>query len=112
MAVRSQRVQSAGLSLGAASLVSPPLKGSRWDSTFAAAWRLYRWSIATGGLDLVDGLGYAAAGTGGLLIDGNTYLTQSTDDYSETTVVNMSDPSGPKLGLTAPGYTYTVLRVR
>ncbi len=85
---------------------------SVWDVAFAEAWLWYRWDFDTNQLTPVDGLGYSAGGGGGLYIDGKTYLTQSTADYSRTTLVDMSDPAGPKLGLTANGYTYTVLRAR
>jgi hypothetical protein len=45
-------------------------------------------------------------------VDGKVYGTETTADYSETTLIELTADGGPRRALTAPGLLHGVTRVR
>jgi hypothetical protein len=77
-----------------------------------AAWRFWRIELGADGeatqVKLPPGAGTLRA----FSVDGVTYATDAREDYSSTTLINMSGHEKPAPGLSVPGNVAGVVRVR
>jgi hypothetical protein len=80
------------------------------DLTGAEAWRWWRLDLDALMASPSD-LAPSAAGATELQIDGVVYTSLSKQDFSETTLIEMTAPGGPRPGLAARGYLHNGLRV-
>jgi hypothetical protein len=83
-----------------------------WELTGQPAWRWVRWDIAQ---DRVEPVGSLSPSTSDVLwfrVDGKVYGTETTADYTETTLIELTAEGGPKRALTVPGFLHGIVRVR
>jgi hypothetical protein len=83
-----------------------------WELTGQAAWRWVRWDIAEESVEAVESLPPSTSDVVWFRVDDKVYGTQTTTDYSETTLIELTAEGGPKRGLTSPGFLHGVVRVR
>jgi hypothetical protein len=81
------------------------------EVTGAQAWRWWRLDLDARTAAPLDGLAPSAAGGTEIAIDGTVYTALSKQDFSETTLIDLAAPEGPRLGLVARGYLDGGLRV-
>ncbi|MDQ2643174.1 MAG: DUF4374 domain-containing protein [Myxococcota bacterium] len=83
-----------------------------WELTNQSAWRWLRWTPSTGGVLPVDALDPSTSDVLWFRLDGKVYGTETTEDYSETTLIELTADGGPRRALTAPGFLHGVARIR
>jgi hypothetical protein len=83
-----------------------------WELTGQLAWRWVRWTPGTGELSPVDALEPSTSDVRWFRVDGKVYGTETTADYSETTLIELTAEGGPRRALTAPGFLHGVARIR
>ncbi|WP_437675088.1 hypothetical protein [Sorangium sp. So ce131] len=83
-----------------------------WDLTGQKAWRWWRWDTAANEAAPVDELSPGTSDVSWFQIDGRVFGTETTDDYAETTLIELTAEGGPKRGLTTPGFLHGVAKVR
>jgi hypothetical protein len=81
------------------------------DVTGAEAWRWWRLNLDELTAAPVTALAPSAAGGTEIAIDGKVYTSLSREDFSETTLIDLAAPEGPRPGLVARGYLDGGLRV-
>jgi hypothetical protein len=82
-----------------------------WKLTGQAAWRWLRWDVATGTTTPVD----LAPSTSDVLwfqVGDRVFGTETSPDYAQTTLIELTAPGGPRRALTAPGFLHGVARIR
>lgn len=83
-----------------------------WELTGQAAWRWLRWDAGAPAASPVTALDPGTADVLWFEIDDRVFGSQTTADYSQTTLVELTAAGGPKPALTAPGFLHGVARVR
>lgn len=83
-----------------------------WELTSQAAWRWVLWDTATGGLTKIKSLPPSTSDVLWFEVDGKTYGSETREDYSKTTLIELTASGGPKEALTAPGFLHGVARIR
>jgi hypothetical protein len=83
-----------------------------WELTSQSAWRWLSWTPGTAELSPVDALEPSTSDVLWFRVDGKVYGTETTADYSETTLIELTAPGGPRRGLTAAGFLHGVARIR
>lgn len=81
------------------------------DLTGQAAWTWWRWDLASGAAAPIESLAPSTADVLWFEVDGRVYGTQSTEDYSQTTLIELTSEE-PQTALTVPGFVHGVARVR
>lgn len=94
------------------SLATGEAPAATWELTSQAAWRWWRWDPQANTSELMTELPPSTADVSWFQADGRVWGTQTTPDYSETTLIDLSHASGPRRGLTAPGFLHGVTRLR
>jgi hypothetical protein len=93
-------------------LGSVPDGALTWELTSQLAWRWLRWTPSTGELSSVESLPPSTSDASWFRVDGRAFGTETTPDYSETTLIELTAEGGPRHALTAPGFLHGVARVR
>lgn len=83
-----------------------------WEITGQLAWRWVRWNVDTDAITPVTELEPSTADVVWFEVDGRMFGTETTADYSETTIIDLTAEGGPQRGLTAPGFLHAMARVR
>ncbi len=83
-----------------------------WELTGQAAWTWWRWDVESGDASLIEELAPSTSDVLWFQVDGRIYGTETTEDYSTTTLIDLTAEGGPKPALTAPGFVHGVARVR
>jgi len=83
-----------------------------WELTSQSAWRWLRWDVATGDVTDVDPLDPSTSDVLWFRVSGKVYGTETTADYSETTLIELTAEGGPRRAMTAPGFLHGVARIR
>jgi hypothetical protein len=83
-----------------------------YDLTGQAAWHWVRWTPASNTIESIDSLDPSSSDVLWFEIDGKIYGSQTTTEYTETTLIELTAEGGPRVGLTAPGFVHGVARVR
>ncbi len=83
-----------------------------WDLTGEAAWHWWRWDVETGTATELAELAPSTADVVWLQVDGRVYGTATTEDYAETTLIDLTSGTAPVTGLTTPGFLHGVARIR
>jgi hypothetical protein len=83
-----------------------------YDLTGQSAWRWMRWDVATNNVEAIASLDPSTSDVLWFQLDGHVYGTETTADYSETTLIDLTAEGGPKRELTAPGFLHGVARIR
>lgn len=83
-----------------------------WEITGQVAWRWVRWDIVSGEVTSIDELEPSTSDVLWFDVDGAIFGTETTADYSETTLIELTASDGPKRALTAPGFLHGVAKVR
>ncbi|HUF98827.1 MAG TPA: hypothetical protein VMM60_11930 [Ilumatobacter sp.] len=83
-----------------------------WELTSQSAWRWLRLTPGTGELSPVDALEPSTSDVLWFRVDGKVYGTETTADYSETTLIELTAEGGPRRALTAPGFLHGMARIR
>lgn len=94
------------------SLAEVDPEGYTWGITGQLAWRWSKWEV---GSDLVTPIAALEPSTADVVwfeVDGRVFGTETTEDYSETTLIELTAEGGPKAQLTAPGFLHGLARVR
>src|SRR5690606_36833883 len=86
--------------------------GFTWETTGQVAWHWLRWDVESDEVVRVSELEPATADVVWFQTDGHVYGMQTTDSYSESTLIELSAKSGPERRLVAPGFLHGVTRVR
>jgi hypothetical protein len=82
-----------------------------WNITGQAAWRWWRWDISSGTAGDA-GLEPSTADVLWFEVEGRVFGTETKEDYSDTTLIELNAEGGPRRALTAPGFLHGVARVR
>jgi len=93
-------------------LASPTAPMVTWELTGRAAWRWWQWAPADDGASWVEALPPSTADVLWFQVDGRVYGTETTEDYSTTTLIDIGAESGPDRLLTVPGFLHGVSRIR
>jgi hypothetical protein len=88
-----------------------PAQATVSEVTGAAAWRWWRLDLDRLEARPLD-LAPSAAGATELAIDGATFTSVSAADFSQTTLIEMTAPGGPRPSLTLRGFVHSGLRLR
>lgn len=83
-----------------------------YELTGQAAWRWARFVPGTDELTVLDGLEPSTSDVLWFQIDDRVYGTETTADYSETTLLELTAEGGPRRALTAPGFLHNAARIR
>jgi hypothetical protein len=83
-----------------------------WELTSQSAWRWLRWTPGTAELSPVAALEPSTSDVLWFRVDGKVYGTETTANYSETTLIELTAAGAPRRALTAPGFLHGVARVR
>jgi hypothetical protein len=83
-----------------------------WELTSQSAWRWLSWTPGTAELSPVAALQPSTSDVLWFRVDGKVYGTETTADYSETTLIELTAAGGPRRALTAPGFLHGVARIR
>ena len=83
-----------------------------WELTSQSAWRWLRWTPGTAELSPVAALEPSTADVLWFRVAGKVYGTETTADYSETTLIELTAAGGPRRALTAPGFLHGVAKIR
>lgn len=83
-----------------------------WELTGQAAWRWVRWDVTTDSVSALDELEPSTSDVLWFEVDGRVYGTETTDDYAETTLLELNAEGGPRRAMTAPGFVHGVARIR
>lgn len=94
------------------SLAEVDTEGYTWGITGQLAWHWSRWDVTSNSATRLAGLEPSTADVVWFEVDGRVYGTETTDDYSETTLVELTAEGGPKAAMTAPGFLHGLARVR
>jgi hypothetical protein len=94
------------------SLATVASDDNTWDLTGQLAWTWWRWDVASNAAAPVPELAPATADVLSFEVEGRVFGAQTTADYSETTLVELTAAGGPKTALTAPGFLHGVARIR
>jgi len=86
--------------------------GATWETTGLVAWRWLRWEAGTDDVETVSELEPATSDVVWFQTDGRVYGMQTTDTYSESTLVELGGAGGPEDRIVAPGFLHGVARVR
>lgn len=82
-----------------------------WELTSQAAWRWLRWDPSASEPAQLSDMTPSTADVSWFQVDGRVYGSETTPDYSQTTLIELS-AEGPIRALTAPGFLHGVARVR
>jgi hypothetical protein len=83
-----------------------------WEFTGQSAWRWLRWDPSTNeAVPMVD-ISPSTADVTWFQVDGRVYGSETTPDYSETTLIDLAADGGPTRSITVPGFVHGVTRVR
>ena len=83
-----------------------------YELTGQSAWRWARWDVAANEISRIATLAPSTSDVLWFEVDGHVYGTETTPDYSATTLVDLTAEGGPKRGLTVPGFLHGVARIR
>jgi hypothetical protein len=89
-----------------------PAGAATWELTGQAAWRWSRWNLTSNELVSIDDLQPSTADVLWFETGGKVYGTETSADYSETTLIELTAEGGPRRALTAPGFLHGLARVR
>jgi hypothetical protein len=83
-----------------------------WELTGQAAWRWLRWTPTTNEIVPMVDIPPSTADVAWFQVDGRVYGSETTPDYAETTLIDLSAEGGPVRGVTVPGFAFGVTRIR
>jgi hypothetical protein len=83
-----------------------------WDLTGQTAWRWWQWNPTLGTANVVAELPPATADVLWFQVDGRVIGAQTSSDYAQTTLVDLTAANGPEPLFTAPGFVHGIARVR
>jgi hypothetical protein len=83
-----------------------------WDLTGQLAWTWWRWDVAANMAARVAELQPATADVLSFEVEGRVFGAETTADYSETTLIELTAAGGPKRALTTPGFLHGMARIR
>jgi hypothetical protein len=87
-------------------------QGASWDVTGQLAWRWRRWDVPGTTTVAVDALAPSTADVLWFRVGDRVFGTETTSDYSETTLIDLTADGGPARALTAPGFLHGVARIQ
>jgi hypothetical protein len=93
-------------------LAQPGEIAASWELTGQAAWRWWSWDPAADAALPVSELQPSTADVVWFQVDGRVYGTETTEDYAETTLIELTADGGPRTALTVPGFLHGVTRIR
>lgn len=94
------------------SLAGPEAPAATWELTGQVAWRWWRWDPVANTAEALTELAPSTADVLWFEADGRVWGTETTADYSATTLIDLSNPAGPERGLTVPGFLHGITRLR
>ena len=83
-----------------------------WKLTSQPVWHWWRWDMATGKAAAVSGLSPSTSDVLWFQVGDRVFGTETTPDYAETTLIEITAEGGPKRALTAPGFLHGVAKIR
>jgi hypothetical protein len=83
-----------------------------WELTGQTAWRWLRWNPASNEVAALESTPPSTADVTWFRVDDRVYGSETTADYSETTLIELSPDGEPARGVTVPGFVHGVSRVR
>ncbi len=83
-----------------------------WNLTSQPVWNWWRWDMATGKAAAVSGLAPSTSDVVWVQVGDRVFGTETTKDYAETTLIEVTAEGGPKRALTAPGFLHGVAKIR
>lgn len=83
-----------------------------WELTGQAAWRWLRWTPATNEIVPMLDIPPSTADVTWFQVEGRVYGSETTTDYAQTTLIDLSAEGGPVRGVTVPGFVHGVTRIR
>lgn len=83
-----------------------------WELTGQTVWQWWRWDTESGEASQVEQIGASTADVLWFEVEGRLFGTETTADYSQTTLIDLQADGGPKPALTAPGFLHGVARIR
>lgn len=83
-----------------------------WSLTGQSAWHWWRWTPGTNDAAQVSDLPPSTADVLWFEVDGRVFGSETTADYAETTLIELTAEGGPRRSLTAPGFLHGVARIR
>lgn len=83
-----------------------------WELTSQTAWRWLSWDVGLGEVEEVGALDPSTSDVLWFQVDGKVYGTETTEDYSETTLIDLTAEGGPRRAMTVPGFLHGVARIR
>jgi hypothetical protein len=87
-------------------------ESATYELTGQTAWYWWRWNVETGEASLVDELEPSTSDVLWFEVGGRVFGSQTTADYAETTLIELTAEGGPREALTAPGFLHGIARIR
>lgn len=83
-----------------------------WDLTAQARWSWLRWNVETDQIEPMSGLHPSTSDVAWFDVDGRVFGTETDEEYTKTTLIELTAEGGPKEALTVQGFLHGVARVR
>lgn len=83
-----------------------------YNLTGSPTWSWWRWNVETNEMTEVEELEPSTTDVVWFEVDGKPYATETTSDYSETTLIDLTAKGGPKKMITVPGFMMGLARVK
>jgi hypothetical protein len=83
-----------------------------WDLTGQAAWRWLRWDVSNNRVSTMDDLEPSTSDVFWFTVDDQVFASETTPDYSQTTLIQLPQNGAPSRALTVPGFLQGIARIR
>jgi len=87
-------------------------EGATWQITGQAAWAWWRWNVQTQEMVALPELRPSTSDVLWFEVDGRVFGADTPEDYSQTTLIELTAAGGPRPTLVAPGFLHAVARAR
>ena len=83
-----------------------------WELTGQTVWSWWRWDTASGEAVRVEEIAPSTADASWFEVDGRLLGVETTESYSESTLIDLTAEGGPQAAISVPGFLHGVARIR
>jgi hypothetical protein len=83
-----------------------------WELTGQTVWSWWRWDTDSGEAVRVEEIAPSTADASWFEVDGRLLGVETTESYSESTLIDLTAEGGPQAAISVPGFLHGVARIR